>query len=1346
MDGNQKLCFSYNKEKLYELLLDENFFEQFCLYLLENRCLNINRKAEFIYQNKYINKEETVKNLLNFLINQSLFYTINALDQIDEIAARNLSNELRNNEIWKKFINDVKIERRKDSSSIKPLPFCSTQPIRLSDIITPIEVSEVVNCNLFDTTLTTTNVNYENFHETIMEKSFNKILVQGEPGTGKSVQVKHLTYLWAYDKWVSCKDKLIIFIILKDVEEDDDLYDTIINQNFQDINYINRNILKCLFIEKNNEILLLLDGADEFDINSHSLNNIIEKRNSPVPTIIWSRKWKAKLIHNSCDLRFELTGLNDKQLNIFYKKCFKDDVGDKSNDFLKILKKQNESVQNLCKIPLLAIIMFYVWKKNGNFLTKKLYDIYDDLLSTIHEKNIIQDNSYKKEKTMKLIQKICFNNLLRNEKTFLLKESYEVQYFEKYLNGLIQIIPKIYSSSNNVEIQFYHLSIQEFLAAKYLIESAKHSKFKTKNIKKLLDEQQLDKNRINIFNIMEFIRNHSEEIFKKIVLNSKKIQNMYECSDNVKNLLENGLINELPLELNNEILNNDVLSILFERIGKNIQKIILNNTKINVNLLINELSLNSPQLKELSINNNDTDDMTIKMTCFYKNGLFFNNLLNLIATTNLIKLNSGNLNIKIIRETNHSLQKIRQNVSSLKISNDDHENIIFQVSLGIMKLKILEDETQFFSTEINDDTLNFIDKLLYLESLIFKNKCLKEETSVKLFNLIIKKRKMEFLRRVCLINIFIELPDEKFIHNCYNLIKPLKDYHNPSDYICKFNKRKSKNSIDIDLYKNNNLLFILNMDEDYNLNNFNVHKKLWTFNKIQSIESVINGWKENKILFRQFNHQIFMKFKYLMNNFSYNNLLSHNNDLFNELRILNFNESSLSHELSKYYLENIPKFSKLKYINLSSICLSESLSEVFNNIIKNSKYLTSLIINKCNLDEYSISKLADSIGYSIYLELLSIIGNYEIKLGFNRLCVNLFQQSSKYLNYVDFSDCNINRDMATSFGVNLKNSPNIQSILLDKNKEMGSGFYVICDGIETLKHFKLLSIRYCNIHKNQAIYLGGILKLHSTIESLYIDGNQSMDEGFFTICYGLKISGKNFKEFSLNSCNLTEDYAINLGDFLKSCSSLKSISLRDNQNMENAFSDVCDGLRNSSKTIKCIDLAWCKLNEGQTIYLSNLLKECINIETLLLEKNPKTDGMINIFSSLKSSSDTLKELNLNYCSLTNIEAKSLGENLLAFHKLEFLSLRENNQMENGFRYICDGLKSSKNGFKKFDLIQCNLNENQSRCLAELLSNCVNFELLLFYNENHSTLALNTLFDRLSSEFRSKIVYKGKHIS
>lgn len=523
----------------------KNCLQNYCQFnnvrmkLLEKGIIAI-QEANYFLEKFNNDKPNAISELLLVLKSLFLENITNILSNVDYQPFDNISSALSDStHVWKILIKDTKNLRLQDTFAIPALPFDNAEKILLSQIITSVKVLELKSENILEKKYVDTVIEYCNFYK-LFDKPFNKMLVQGEPGIGKTVHFKYLINTWANNLWQFDDEILIIFLILGDVQPENDLYEEIKIQNFKSIDFITVDIIKAMIESKFKKIILFLDGADEFNQSNKLINKYITNPACNIKTVIWSRNWKGNEIKSTCDAIFELIGLNDVNIGIFFDKCFLDKQ--LSKKFIDNVVFKNERIKKMCTVHLLAMMLFHIWKENKNKFDKNMYEIYESIVYMVIYKNSVYTENKNKilKRIINSFGKVCLKNLSRSQ----LEIDVSIDRQLKYLKGLMQIIQgKVKGKS---EIKLYHLSFQEYFAAKYLSKLLR--KRRRKKVIDILDRLFVPSN-ISIFNVILFLKLENGKSIQKFCKFSGRWKKKFLCSDKIWNMLSRGsTYSELHLE------------------------------------------------------------------------------------------------------------------------------------------------------------------------------------------------------------------------------------------------------------------------------------------------------------------------------------------------------------------------------------------------------------------------------------------------------------------------------------------------------------------------------------------------------------------------------------------------------------------------------------------------------------------------------------------------------------------------------------------------------------------------------------------------------------------------------
>lgn len=424
---------------------------------------------------------------------------------------------------WAILLETIREIKKKAYATINLPSYSPNLKIKISDIQASVDIIKISKTNLFVENREDSLHNYENFHK-IMQEGFRKMVIRGKPGIGKTVQFKYLTYLWANKQWNNSENKLLLNLKLKDIQSKEDIYDALIRENFQDT-LLTKDLLKFLMKEANENFILFMDGADELKCNHSSLKNIIEMPDPFVKTVIWTRNWKSREIIS--DLLYELKGFNKQQLKEFLSKCCSDYNG--TELFLRKLDSSSQQVKKLCEIPLLALNLYILYVQEKDILEKNKCEIYSNIIELVCKNTKSLD-----KKLMKKLTRESYLQLKNNKITCYFNEN-DLKAVKDSLGKILEIFQLSNVYGLNTEIEFYHLSFQEYFAANYIIQKFSKEHFSWNEIDIFFSKVSIK----NIFNMLDFIKDHSKDLFENILLKSSFVKNAYKLDNAFLCMLKN---------------------------------------------------------------------------------------------------------------------------------------------------------------------------------------------------------------------------------------------------------------------------------------------------------------------------------------------------------------------------------------------------------------------------------------------------------------------------------------------------------------------------------------------------------------------------------------------------------------------------------------------------------------------------------------------------------------------------------------------------------------------------------------------------------------------------------------
>ena len=315
-----------------------------------------------------------------------------------------------------------------------------------------------------------------------------RILVYGRPGIGKSTFTQKVAVDWANGKKeILKKFTLLLLIRLRDVCDSPDLCTMLKTAELlsaDDPMAVNN---LCEYVRQNQEkVLLILDGYDEYSGGKSSLIHQIWRGSQlrDCCVMITTRPVKEDELRVPSHAQFELNGFDSwEQKKQFASKILPDEEDVKG--LLEYLEKHD--LEEMAEIPLLLLMLCLLWKKNKPHLPTSRKEIYVEFIQTLLDHMAIKDSDnvatdksideYQEE--LSKIGKLAFDALLEDCLHFNFSKFPPGDLFEKLIHvGFFQV-SKLSALNREKIVYFLHKSVQEFLAAWFIVQELKVKKNET---------------------------------------------------------------------------------------------------------------------------------------------------------------------------------------------------------------------------------------------------------------------------------------------------------------------------------------------------------------------------------------------------------------------------------------------------------------------------------------------------------------------------------------------------------------------------------------------------------------------------------------------------------------------------------------------------------------------------------------------------------------------------------------------------------------------------------------------------------------------------------------------------
>jgi len=304
----------------------------------------------------------------------------------------------------------------------------------------------------------------------------DRILVYGRPGIGKSTFAQKISIDWARGKKeILKKFDLLLMIPLRNVCNSETVHDMLkAAKVFPVEDQRLTDSLHSYILQHKDRVLLVLDGFDEYSTGTPTPVFDIWKGDElrECIVVLTTRPIRGDEVKRFSDVQFQIKGFDTAQIKEFSMKFL--DNQQEVEVFLKYIKKHK--LEGIAEIPLLLLMLCLVWKeRDREGLPESRVYLYSNFIQALCNHMAAKDGDGTvcsiEDYNAELIQigELAFNALLAGSLEFDF-EHLPSELINSVLIrvGVIQIV-KLFSARPKKVVAFLHKSIQEFLAAWFVI-------------------------------------------------------------------------------------------------------------------------------------------------------------------------------------------------------------------------------------------------------------------------------------------------------------------------------------------------------------------------------------------------------------------------------------------------------------------------------------------------------------------------------------------------------------------------------------------------------------------------------------------------------------------------------------------------------------------------------------------------------------------------------------------------------------------------------------------------------------------------------------------------------------
>ena len=323
------------------------------------------------------------------------------------------------------------------------------------------------------------------------------ILIEGAPGIGKTILLKHIAYSWA-EQGILQKYELLLLVYLRDpivqkMSTAEQLFQYLCKPFGSNATKIS---ITCseYFLENNGKTLtLLLDGYDEIPEELRGNGLIADILNRQVlpdcGLVVSSRPHASVLLRKQATLRVDILGFTEEQRKHYIEHSLNDQSQIKQ---LTTYLDQHNIISSLCYLPFNILLLLFLYKQ-GFPLPDNVTELYNIFICLTIRRNLTKYGNTAKQgitdinslpepygKFIQQLSNLSLQALHKNQLIFTLDEIKQfcpqVESIPGALNafGLLQAIEHVSIFETTKTFNFLHLSLQEFLAANYITTLTPH--------------------------------------------------------------------------------------------------------------------------------------------------------------------------------------------------------------------------------------------------------------------------------------------------------------------------------------------------------------------------------------------------------------------------------------------------------------------------------------------------------------------------------------------------------------------------------------------------------------------------------------------------------------------------------------------------------------------------------------------------------------------------------------------------------------------------------------------------------------------------------------------------------
>ncbi|XP_062841598.1 leucine-rich repeat-containing protein 31 [Trichomycterus rosablanca] len=335
-------------------------------------------------------------------------------------------------------------------------------------------------------------------------------------------------------------------------------------------------------------------------------------------------------------------------------------------------------------------------------------------------------------------------------------------------------------------------------------------------------------------------------------------------------------------------------------------------------------------------------------------------------------------------------------------------------------------------------------------------------------------------------------------------------------------------------------------------------------------------------------------------------------------------------------------------------------------------------------------------------ELCSVAGWGRVKQFIQKLGKTPDSQS------LNLGHCDLTATDVVELGTLLPFLAQLEVLDLSWNDLLGGSLKALTVNLQHVRKLKVLKLNSCRLTAQDLLALGEALENIPSLEMLDLSWNAGIGAGNLHLLTTNLHIVSSLKELHLVDCHLSEADAVALGDALLQLPRLEVLDLSNNKLLVNGIERLAADL-SSTQQLKTLKLSMCGLNQDSLGILGEKIKFLPGLEHLDLSSNKDSGGALGSVAVSLSLFKHLRILDLHLCCLTEEDILALVQVVPALTELEELDLSCNKSIGSALQPLLAVLPLSK--LKKLHLNNCGLSPEACQALATAMQSLTQLQSL-----------------------------------